>query len=149
MKTILKLFSFTLLVFLYACGQKSHDHEHGHNHDHHAHDSADTSPNAKLYSEVMAIHDEVMPKMGDIYTLKEGLKKKLADNPATDKRSEIESAISKLDAADESMRVWMRQFDSEAIKDEEKKREYLEGEMEKVKKVREDMLAAIEQAKAL
>lgn len=149
MKTILKLSSLTLLVLLYACGQKSHDHEHGHDHDHHAHDSADASPNAKLYSEVMAVHDEVMPKMGDIYTLKEGLKKKLADNPAADKKSEIESAITKLDAADESMRVWMREFDSEAIKDEEKKREYLENEMEKVKKLREDMLAAIEQAKGL
>ncbi len=149
MKTILKLSSLVLLVLLYGCGQKSHDHEHGHGHDHHAHDSADASPNAKLYSEVMAIHDEVMPKMGDIYTLKEGLKKMLADNPATDKKGEIESAITKLDAADESMRVWMREFNSEDIKDEEKKREYLENEREKVKKVREDMLAAIEQAKAL
>lgn len=147
MKTILKLSALTLLALLYACGQKSHDHEHGH--DHHAHDSAGTSPNAKLYSEVMAIHDEVMPKMDDIYTLKEGLKKKLADNPAADKKSEIESAIARLDAADESMRVWMREFDSEAIKDEEKKREYLENEMVKVKKLREDMLAAIEQAKTL
>lgn len=149
MKTILKLSSLALLVLLYACGQKSHEHEHGHDHDHHAHDSTDTSPNAKLYSEVMTIHDEVMPKMGDIYTLKEGLKKKLEDNTAGDKKSEIESAITKLDEADKAMRVWMREFKPEDVTDEAKKREYLDNEMEKVKKVREDMLAAIEQAKAL
>lgn len=146
MKTILKLSSLLLLVLLYACGQKSHDHEHGHEH---AHDAADTSANAKLYSDVMAIHDEVMPKMGDIYTLKEGLKKKLEDNTAGDKKSEIESTITKLDEADKAMRVWMREFKPEDITDEAKKREYLDNEMEKVKKVREDMLAAIEQAKAL
>ena len=146
MKTIFKLSSLLLLVLLYACGQKSHDHEHGHEH---THDAADTSANAKLYSDVMAIHDEVMPKMGDIYTLKEGLKKKLEDNTAGDKKSEIESTITKLDEADKAMRVWMREFKPEDITDEAKKREYLDNEMEKVKKVREDMLAAIEQAKAL
>jgi hypothetical protein len=146
MKTIFKLSSLLLLVLLYACGQKSH--EHGHEHEH-AHDAADTSANAKLYSDVMAIHDEVMPKMGDIYTLKEGLKKKLEDNTEGDKKSEIESTITKLDEADKAMRVWMREFKPEDITDEAKKREYLDNEMEKVKKVREDMLAAIEQAKAL
>jgi hypothetical protein len=46
------------------------------------------------------------------------------------------------------MMVWMRKFNP--LPDslgEEKAREYLENEMEKIKKVREDVLAAIEKAK--
>jgi hypothetical protein len=46
------------------------------------------------------------------------------------------------------MMIWMRQFNP--IPDslgEEKAREYLEDEMTKVKKVREDILQALEQSK--
>ncbi|SKC78257.1 hypothetical protein [Ohtaekwangia koreensis] len=153
MKAILKLSAISLVLLLGACGQKSHDHE-GHDHDHHAHDSANASPDDALYTEVMKIHDEVMPKMGDIYTLKESLQKKL-DTPGTEagKKKEIEGAIVKLDAADDAMRVWMREFntklDSVKLEGEEKTQEYLKNEMERIKKVKEDMLSAIEQAKSL
>lgn len=153
MKTIFRLAIIALITILASCGQKSHDHE-GHDHDHdHAHDhspDSETGPNQALYDEVMKVHDEVMPKMNDIYKLKQDLKKKLDESKdlADDKRKEIEATIAQLDSASDGMMVWMREFNP--IPDsvsEERAREYLENEMERVKKVKEDILEAIEEAK--
>lgn len=112
-------------------------------------DATNVSENQLLYNEVMKVHDEVMPKMDDIQRKKQELQNKIANNPqmnADDKKA-IEQRIVKLDSAFEGMMVWMRKFapisDSEG---EEKAREYLENEMEKVKKVREDILSALQEA---
>ncbi|HEY3405563.1 MAG TPA: hypothetical protein VGK59_19405, partial [Ohtaekwangia sp.] len=84
------------------------------------------------------------------YKLKQDLKKKLDESKdlADDKRKEIEATIAQLDSASDGMMVWMREFNP--IPDsvsEERAREYLENEMERVKKVKEDILEAIEEAK--
>ena len=66
-----------------------------------------------------------------------------------EKKKEIEGTISKLDSASEGMMVWMRNFNP--LPDslgEEQAREYLENEMEKVKKVKEDILEALEKAQS-
>jgi hypothetical protein len=152
MKSILKTFFFASLVVLWSCGQKSHDHDHeGHDHDHdEAGQPVESEGNQALYDKVMDVHDEVMPKMDDMYKLKKELEEKIASTPGMveEKKKEIETTIVKLDSASEGMMVWMREFNP--IPDslgEEKAREYLENEMEKVKKVREDILEAIEKAK--
>ena len=142
--------SFLIPVFfVLACGHKSHEHE--------AHDEAaapdatEATGNQLLYEKVMKVHDEVMPKLNDIYTLKEGLKDKIAKTPtmADAKKKEIEQAIVQLDSASENMMVWMRAFDAPPDSlGEEKAREYLEGQMEKVQKVKTDILESIEKAKA-
>jgi hypothetical protein len=151
MKAILKLTALSLLVLLYACGQKSHEHD-GHDHDH-AHDAAEASPNHALYEEVMKVHNEAMAKMDAVYRLREDLKKKASETPglSAEKKKEMEDMVLKLDSANESMMTWMHEFKPEpdSIAGEEKVREYLETEMEKVKKVREDILEAIDRAKAL
>lgn len=145
-----KIFLFAILIVIVCnCGQKSSNDE---NHEHAASDSIETSGNEALYNEVMKVHDEVMPKMNDIYTLKEDLKKRLAsEKELTDeKKKEIDIAILKLDSASESMMVWMRGF--KPLPDslgEEKVREYLETEMEKVKKVREEIQEALSQGKEI
>jgi HEPN domain-containing protein len=136
-----KLFFLLLLLSLGSCGPKSGKQE-----------STESEGNEALYNEVMKAHDEVMPKMDDIYKLKEELNDRIANSPdiPEEKKKEIENILAKLDAADEGMRVWMRQFnpipDSEG---EEKAREYLENERERITKVKEDMLNAIEMAKAV
>jgi hypothetical protein len=112
----------------------------------------ETKDNQALYDEVMKVHDEVMPKMNDIYKLREQLKKQIADSAGLveEKEKAIESAILKLDSSSESMMVWMRNFNP--LPDslgEEKAREYLEDQKVKVEKVKEDMLQAIEEAEAL
>ena len=130
MKTILPVLSLFILSLVWGCGQKTQD-------------------NQALYDEVMKVHDEVMPKMDDIYKLKQELKKQIADssNLAIEKRKTIEATILKLDSASENMMVWMRNFNP--LPDslgEEKARAYLEDQQEKIKKVKEEMLEAINEA---
>jgi len=149
MKTILpKVLLIVVFIVSWACGQKSHEHE---EHEHGGGDAIEEGGNQALYDEVMKVHDEVMPKMDDIYKAKEELKNQIANTPdmVIEKKKEIEAAISKLDSASEGMMVWMRNFNP--LPDslgEEQAREYLENEMEKVKKVREDVREALEKAKA-
>lgn len=136
-----------LSVITLSCGQKSHDHD---EHEHGAGDPVEESGNQALYDEVMKVHDEVMPKMDDIYKIKEELKNQIANTPnmVEDKKKEIEASISKLDSASEGMMIWMRNFNP--LPDslgEQQAKEYLENEMEKVKKVKEDVLEALEDAK--
>jgi hypothetical protein len=131
------------LTLTWACKEKSHDHDHDHGHDHG--DEVEVSENQVLYDEVMKIHDEVMPKMQDIHNRKQALKEKMV-NVTAEQKKYLELQIAKLDSAQESMMVWMREFNP--IPDsvgEEKARDYLEGEMEKVKKVRENMLNALKE----
>lgn len=149
MKSTLATITCVAALLLGGCGQKSHDHE-GQDHDH-AGEPVAADGNEALYQEVMKVHDEVMPKMDDIFRLKEDLKNKIASAPdlAEEKKKEIENKIAELDSASENMMVWMRKFNP--LPDSlgaEKAREYLENEMEKVKKVREDVLSSIEKAKA-
>lgn len=149
MKNILSALLLSLLTIAWGCGQKSTDkEEHGHEH----HGETEESDNQALYDEVMKVHDEVMPKMNDIYKLKEELKTEIANAPAMveEKRKDIEAMITQLDSASERMMVWMRNFNP--IPDslgEEKARKYLEEQKIKVEKVKEDMLKAIEEAEDL
>lgn len=136
----------TVCFLAWGCGQKSQDH-----HDHHAGDDTELEGNQALYDEVMKIHDEVMPKMNDIYNIKEELKNQIANTPdmLDEKKKEIEATISKLDSASEGMMAWMRNFNP--LPDslgEDQAREYLENEMEKVKKVKEDIQQALEKAES-
>ncbi|HMG90493.1 MAG TPA: hypothetical protein VK589_10540 [Chryseolinea sp.] len=153
MRTILSKTLFPLmLVMIWSCGQKSND-------DHHDHDGHDPDThreeeggNQALYDEVMKVHDEVMPKMDDIYKLKGQLKERIANTPgmADEKKKKIESIISTLDSASEGMMVWMRKFNPlpDSVGEEQAK-EYLEGEMEKIKKVRDDVRKALEEGEGV
>lgn len=146
MKTNNVLYALILLVLLAACKDKSSEHE---GHDATASDQVGTGGNQELYNEVMKIHDKVMPKMNDIYSVKQELRKTLSKPDLSNaEKLKAEAVISKLDSASESMMVWMREF--QPIPDslgEEKAREYLETEMEKVKRVRDNILEALAQAK--
>jgi hypothetical protein len=130
------------------CGKKEQ-------HDVHHHDAGMDSShggNETLHKEVMDVHNEVMPKMDDIFRLKESLKNKVASTPTMpdEKKKEIDGTIARLDSAGEGMMIWMRKFNpppDSAGQEEAKK--YLENEMVKVKKVRQDILDALEQGKSL
>jgi hypothetical protein len=147
MKNIHLIPLLAIVFALPGCSQKSN--EHGHEH---PKEQEEKGPNQSLYDEVMDVHDEVMPKMDDIYKLKEKLKKQLAEAPTMveEKKKDLEKTILQLDSASEGMMVWMRNFNP--IPDslgEEKARKYLEEQKIKVTKVKEDMLKAIEEAKAV
>ena len=148
MNVLRKKILFIAFLAICGCGQKS-NHE---NHEHVGQDSLESTGNETLYEEVMKVHDEVMPKMNDIYALKEKLKGELSSQKdlAEEKKKEINATILKLDSASESMMVWMRGFRPLADSlGEEKAREYLETEMEKVKRVKEEIQEALDQGKGL
>jgi hypothetical protein len=142
------LFNSSRIPFLTACQQKS-EHDGHEGHDAHAQDKTETSENQKLYNEVMKVHDEVMPKMNDIHKLKMAIKERIEKNQnlSTVERMKLDAMYAKLDSANDGMMVWMREFrplpDSVG---EEKAKKYLENEMERVQKVRQNMLNAIEAA---
>lgn len=152
MNTTLKTALFVSALLLGACGSKNQEHDHDHEHGHdHEHPAADGSPNQVLGEEVMKVHDEVMPRMNDVYKLKESLKKKLTETGiADDKKKEIQQTIIQLDSANDGMMVWMRSFNPQPDSlDEEKTHEYLESEMVKVRKVQDNIEQAIAKANAI
>ena len=130
------VFAFLIGVFISSCGP-----------DKKAIESA-------KFDEVMAVHDEVMPKMSNIRKLKKALQDKaemLAPEDSTGAQQDaIAEMVVELEAASESMMVWMRNFSEpgeEASHEEVLK--FYDEEMSKVMEVREKMLNAIEKAESM
>jgi hypothetical protein len=120
-------------------------------HDHTEHDAVtEESPNQALYDQVMDVHDEVMPRMDDIMKLKRALQEKIANTPdmVVEKKQQMETMISRLDSASTAMMNWMHEFNPlpDSV-DQEKAREYLESEMERIRKVKSLITETIEKAK--
>ena len=143
MKSLLISAAFLILI---ACG-KTNDHA-GHSES----DAGNTGDaNRALYDQVMDIHDEVMPRMEDIYKMKMELMEKIANTPGMveEKRKELEAIISNLDSTNNAMMEWMHNFNPvpDSV-DQEKAREYLETEMERIKKVRDRTIEALDRAKS-
>jgi outer membrane lipoprotein-sorting protein len=108
-----------------------------------------------LRDELMAIHDDVMPKMGELSTLAGQLKQIIAtDSTLTEtERTKIESAIMRMALAEEGMMDWMATFrqpemlrgkmENEAIL------QYLEAEKQKINDVSVQIRSGIEDGKQL
>lgn len=130
-------FLFTIALFT-GCGQSGSSGQV---------EETTASAEDELYQEVMDIHDEVMPRMNDIYKLKKQLKEDIENSPdlVEERKQELENRIKELDQASEGMMQWMRNFNPEDFK--EKKEEYLDylnKELDKINKVKKDMLNALE-----
>jgi hypothetical protein len=95
-----------------------------------------------LYNKVMDVHDEVMPKMDDIYKKKKELQDKLATKPADS--LELQQKITRLDSADHMMMDWMHQFNppDKSTGDEETEK-YLEDQLVKVNDMKAYVLKAL------
>lgn len=111
--------------------------------------------NDKLRTEVIAVHDEVMPKMGQLKSLqKQALQKadQLAaqDSTQTQQIEALKALALELDLAYEGMFVWMRQYDREdGDATPEEIKSYLDGQMASVTKVNEDIKSALAKADSL
>ncbi|MEM6264449.1 MAG: hypothetical protein AAGI38_18180 [Bacteroidota bacterium] len=112
----------------------------------------------KLMGEVMAVHDEVMPKMGQIHELEKAVGSKItmltADStaiPDSAMLATLQQVATNLKNADDGMMNWMREFEKPdpATQSHEEIMEYLTGEMVKVEEVKTSMLSAIEEANGL
>jgi cell division FtsZ-interacting protein ZapD len=121
--------------------------------------SHNTQKEENLKKEIMDIHDEVMPKMGNIYNLKKELEKNreyltsdsIPSNTPKISTSDLDSLLEALENADESMMSWMRsynKFDDENLSHEEQM-EYLQKEKEKIETVRLKMISSIKEAENL
>ena len=123
------------ILIMSACKEKSKD------------DSAST-PNSKekitLESQVMAIHDEVMPKMGDMHVAKKQLRNVMKESQNDSLNTEILKLITNLEMADEGMMDWMSKWN--VPKSDPEKTEYLKSEKNKITKVKVDMLSSLEAA---
>lgn len=109
-----------------------------------------TEENEVLVKEAWRIHDEVMPKMSSLYKLKGQLKEKLG-NPglSEEEKKGMENTILQLDSAYDGMMDWMHNFEPEEYTEsDENAREYLENEIEKINKVKQDILNAIARAES-
>lgn len=101
----------------------------------------------KMIEEVMAVHDEVMPKMDEIMTLKGQLDSISKVSLDSSKAKELYVA---LDSADVQMMEWMEKYNPDQVKgkSEEEVVKYYEDEKNKIIKVKELTNASIEEAKA-
>jgi hypothetical protein len=108
--------------------------------------------NKEMRAQIIGVHDEVMPKMGELMSLQ---KKALAqadslyaqDSTATTQIESMRSLAGQLDQAYEGMFVWMRQYSlEEEGKTPEEIKTYLDDQLLKVNQVNADIKAALDQA---
>lgn len=112
--------------------------------------------NEQLHSQIIAVHDEVMPIMGDLKSLQNDFQERAEALYMKDKlgyEEEIASlreTAAELDEAYNGMFVWMRQFETEheGMKDKEIT-VYLLDQKEKVEKVNEDIKNVLEKAEKI
>ncbi|HEY3387905.1 MAG TPA: hypothetical protein VGK46_15435 [Saprospiraceae bacterium] len=105
-----------------------------------------------LEKEVMAIHDEVMPKMKDINDLSAKLREiksrfKEEESGKLNTPAGFEEVQGALKLAEQGMWDWMKSYsDTKVTLQEDQLKPFYEKELEKINKVKEDMLGAIEKA---
>ena len=104
------------------------------------------TPQSQAHDSVMEIHDDVMPKMKDMYRLKKGLKNKIKEGLSDDQIAQVIHLRESIEKADDAMMDWMAGYDKPS-EGAAGAMEYLEREKVKIEKVREEMLSAIENAK--
>ncbi|MEY3050729.1 MAG: hypothetical protein RLY31_514 [Bacteroidota bacterium] len=104
----------------------------------------------QLAKEIFAVHDAVMPKNADIVRMQKKLKKldKQEKNLPPDAVADILEAIHRLEAAYDSMMLWMGDFKAPAKLRSSKSHEeimvYLETEMAEIRAVETAMLSSLE-----
>ena len=108
--------------------------------------------NKEMRVQIIGVHDEVMPKIGQLMSLE---KKALAqadslfaqDSTASTDIEAMRSLAGQLNQAHEGMFVWMRQYSlDEEGKTPEELKTYLDEQLVKVNQVNADIKAALEQA---
>jgi hypothetical protein len=102
-----------------------------------------------LKSEVLSIHDEVMPKMGELRRARKDLLF-LADSlmeTDAERAAMLTTVADEIDAANESMMQWMRAYEPEFEGTDEEIRQYLEDQKVAIQKVKDDMLGSLKKGK--
>ena len=119
-----KLLFLTIIISLFfACNQKE-----------------------KLYDEVMDVHDHAMAKMDKIMSLKSELKEKIqtlemdTTTDHSDEINEMNGLLQDLNASDESMMNWMREFHSNyETQSRDEVMDYLENQKRLIEQIGNNM----------
>ena len=110
-----KMMSLVLVVVMISCGEKK-------------------ASIQDLHSEVMEIHDSVMPKMTDLHSSRKELEIALKQGADSTK---VFNLLQNLDEADELMMVWMDEFKMPADDAEEQlKMDYLFSEKKRISEIK-------------
>lgn len=121
----------------------------------------DTDKVTELESEVMTIHDEVMPRMDDIMTLKAKLSKKImsldslqnegiSGNTLAEQRIKAADLNQKLNESDKLMMDWMHSYRGDSAKKLKSEQAilYFESEKKKIEEVQQITTKNINDVKA-
>ncbi|XOV91940.1 MAG: hypothetical protein ACFHWX_17245 [Bacteroidota bacterium] len=115
---------FLFLVVISSCGEKSGNLQ-------------------SLKDEVMAVHDEVMPKMGDMRKTSKSLQMK-AETLDSLGALELKSLAGDIEAANEFMMQWMRQFEPTLEGTEEELMKYYSEQKKAILQVKDSMNHTLE-----
>jgi hypothetical protein len=156
MKSKLLVFLIFSAVLL-GCQSASENQHEGHNG--HGKTNVPKTPADSLYTQVMDIHDQVMPKMGKIRGAQkqaQQLLDSLSSLPAKQAKTvapykqQLETLISDLNYADFAMDKWMVEFNLDSAKDNLALRmAYLQSELDKVSNVKKAILGSLSKADSL
>ncbi len=104
-----------------------------------------------LKDEVFEIHDEVMPKMGNLRNVRKSLMLQADSLQAIDSSAAavLINASDAIAAANEGMMDWMRNFDPNFEGTDEEVLKYLNDQKASITKVRTDMLESLENGEKL
>ena len=114
-----------------------------------------TALEEQRWEELMAVHDEVMPKMSEINRLSRSLREYKENQEAIDPQVEqrIDAALEDLSTAEEKMWDWMNNLKQlDGLREQQSHEEvmdYLKEEKDAIHQVRNDMLGAIEEAQKI
>ncbi len=115
-----------------------------------------TTQEQQATDEVMRVHDEVMPKMGDVNRMTTDLRNRAAGLDSTQMalKNELYDAIQSLERADEGMMNWMAAFQMpESLRGEGKTHEeimrYLEAQQTMVNQVRDSIQQSLQRGEQL
>lgn len=108
-----------------------------------------------LHKEIMTIHDEIMPKTGEISYLYLAFRKKLETDSSISmaQRQELSAQADDLEKAEEEMMVWMNDYIiPQTLRDTKNSEEiisYLQDQKIVISKIKEHTEASLEKAKKL
>ncbi len=105
--------------------------------------------NQDLKNEVIAVHDEVMPRHAELRSLGKSLRE-LAESSGDQAQIDLYIAqANKADSAFQAMSVWMRQFEYDYEGSEEEEKQYFEGQLKQMNEVKLLMETALAEGQKL
>lgn len=102
-----------------------------------------------LEAEVMAIHDEVMPRMGEVVKLADKLDSLVLTSNDSTSALQVKAAAEQLHHADKAMMHWMRNYHKPEEPYDTATINYLGKEKVKVEELRLQILTAIEKGNSI